>query len=189
MTIAMIQKLVASMVVLTSFFLTFTFVVYYDLMRKLNNSILQLLPGLIIFGFGLAVSIIFGNPALVFKQLFPIKSGFAKTLLGSTVFPLISTTSRTLGIIGGLTSLIDKMWFYWRQERLLFLMRMISIVFMVVIAGNSIFKIIFTDPATIAKRISKVNTIGAWSGTVLGTILFLVTIMALPHIFGKKRNE
>ncbi len=32
MTLALIQKLIASMVVLTSFFLTFIFVVYYDLM-------------------------------------------------------------------------------------------------------------------------------------------------------------
>ena len=177
------------MAVLTSFFLTFIFVVYYDLMRKLNNSLFQLLPGLIIFGFGLSVSIIFGNPALVFKQLFPIKSGFAKTLLGSTVFPLISASARTLGIIGSLSSLIDKMWFYWRQKRLLFIVRMFSIVCMVIIAGNALFKIIFTDPNTVVKGIAKVNTIGAWTGTVLGTLLFLVTIMALPHIFGKKRDE
>ncbi len=147
------------------------------------------MPAIIIFGFGLAISIALRSPALIFKQLFPVKSGFAKEILASSVFPLISAATRTLSIIGSLSALIDKMWFYWRQKRLYFLVRMISIVCMIIIAGNTVFKIIFTEPSTIIKGVKRVNIIGAWSGTVLGTLLFLVTIMALPHIFGKKRDE
>ncbi len=189
MSLALIQKLIASMVILSSFFLTLIFVVYYDLMRKLNNSLLQLLPGILIFGFGIAISIILGKPALIFQKIFPIKSGFAKTILGTTVFPLVSSATRTLSIIGSLSSLIDKMWFYWRQKRLYFIVRMLGVICMLIVAGNTMFKIIFTDSATIIKSVARVNKVGAWAGSVLGTILFLVTLMALPYIFGKKRDE
>ena len=189
MTLSLMQKILLSNVILTSFFLTLIFVVYYDLMRKINNSLFQLLPGIIIFGFGIAVSIIFGSPALVFKQILPIKSGFAKGILGTVIFPLVSAATRTLSIIGSLASLIDKMWFYWRQKRLFFLVRMLSVVCMIIIAGNTLFRIILTNQATITKAVSRLNKIGAWSGTGLGILLFLIAIMALPHIFGKKREE
>ena len=189
MTLSLMQKILLSNIVLTSFFLTMIFVVYYDLMRKLNNSLFQLLPGIIIFGFGIAISIIFRSPALIFKQILPIKSGFAKGILGTTVFPLVSAATRTLSIIGSLASLIDKMWFYWRKKRIFFIIRMLSVVSMIIVAGNTLFRLVLTDQRAIAKGVSRLNKIGAWSGTVLGILLFLITIMALPHIFGKKRQE
>ena len=189
MTLSLMQKILLSNVILTSFFLTFIFVVYYDLMRKINNSLFQLLPGLIIFGFGIAVSILFGAPSLIFKQILPIKSGFAKGILGTVIFPIVAASTRTLSIIGSLSSLIDKMWFYWREKRLFFLIRMLSVICMVIIAGNTLFKIIINDQTTITKGVIRLNKIGAWSGTGLGILLFLITIMALPHIFGKKREE
>jgi len=189
MTLSLMQKILLSNVILTSFFLTLIFVVYYDLMRKINNSLFQLLPGIILFGFGIAVSILFSSPAIIFKQILPIKSGFAKGILGTTIFPLVSASTRTLSIIGSLSSLIDKVWFYWRQRRLFFIIRMLGVVSMIIITGNTLFKIILTDQSTIAKGVSKLNKIGAWSGSILGIFLFLITIMALPHIFGKKREE
>jgi hypothetical protein len=158
-------------------------------MRNINSSLFQLLPGIIIFGFGIAISIIFSTPDLVFKQILPIKSGFAKGILGTVIFPLVSASTRTLSIIGSLSSLIDKMWFYWRQRRLFFIIRMLSVVCMIIIAGNTIFRIIINNPAVIAKGVTRLNKIGAWSGTGLGILLLLITIMALPHIFGKKREE
>lgn len=188
MTLTLIQKLLASLVVLTSLYATFVFVVYYDLVRPIKKSLFNLLPGLIIFGFGIAISIAIGNPDLIFKKLLPLKSGFAKGILGASVLPLVGASIRTLSIIGSLSSLIDKMWFYWRGKRLFFIIRMISVVYLIIIAGNVLFKVIFTDQPTLIKSISKLNKIGAWSASLLGTILLLVTIMALPHIFDKKKN-
>ncbi len=189
MTLTLIQKLLTAVVVLTSFYLTLLFVVYYDLTRRISNSLFNILPGIIIFGFGIAISIIFDNPAFIFKQIFPLKSGFARGILGETVLPLVGASIRTLTIIASASSLIDKMWFYWLQKRIYFLIRMICILCMAIISGNTVFRIIFTDQQTIVKGINKLNTIGAWSGTMLGILLSLVTIMALPHIFGKKKVE
>lgn len=188
MTFSLIQKILLSNVVLTSFFLTLIFAIYYDLMRPINSSLFQLLPGIIIFGFGLAVSILFLNPALIFERILPIKSGFARGILSATIFPLVSASTRTLSIIGSLSLLIDKMWFYWRQKRLFFIIRMLGVISMIIVASNTIFKIILTDQSTIAKSVSMFNTIGAFSGTILGIILLLLTILALPYIFGKKRE-
>lgn len=189
MTLSLIQKILLYNIVLTTFFLTLIFVVYYNLMRKLNNSLFQLLPGIIIFGFGVAISIIFGKPALVFKQILPIKSGFAKGILSTTIFPLVSASTRTLSIIGSLAVLIDKMWFYWRQKRIFFIIRMLSIVSMIIVAGNTLFRIVINEKSVTAKGVARLNTIGAWAGTGLGILLFLITILALPYIFGKKRKE
>ncbi len=188
MTLTLIQKLLTAVVVLTSFYATFIFAVYYDLMRKISKSLFNLLPGLIIFGFGIAAALVFDQPDLIFKQIFPLKSGFARGILGATVFPLIGASIRTLSIIASSTLLIDKMWFYWRSKRLFFIIRMIGVVCMAIIAGNTLFKIIFTDQPTVIKGTTKLNIIGAWAGSILGTLLFLITIMALPHIFGRKKD-
>jgi hypothetical protein len=119
----------------------------------------------------------------------PLKSGFARGILGSTVFPLIGASIQTLSIIGSLSLLIDKMWIYWRPKRIFFLARMTCIICMIIIAGNTLFKVIFTDQQEIIKNTKKLFKIGIWAGTGLGLILLLVTIMALPHIFGSKKEE
>ncbi len=189
MTAALMQKLLASIVVLTSLYLTFIFMVYTDLTRKISRSLFHLLPGIIFFGFGLAISILFQNPDLILKKILPIKSGFAKGILGGTVFPYIGTSVRTMSIIGSLSSLIDKMWFYWLNWRIYYLIRLVAIIFMGIIAGNVIFKIIFvTNQATLVKATTKLNTIGAWTGSLLGAVLVLLTILAIPKLFSKQDN-
>ena len=189
MTLTLIQKLMAAVVVLTTFYATFIFAVYYDLIRKISKSLFNILPALIIFGFGLAISIALNNPDLIFKKIFPLKSGFAKGILGASVIPFIAASIRVMSIIASLSQLIDKMWFYWRKKRLFFLVRMTCVIVLSIIAGNSLFKIIFTDQQTIIKATKKLNTIGASAGTIMGTLLVLVTIMAIPHIFQSPKNE
>lgn len=189
MTLALIQKLLAAVVVLSVFYSTLIFATYYDLMRKISKSLFNILPGLIIFCFGIAVAIFFNSPDLIFQKILPIKSGTAKSILGTTVLPLIGSSIRAMSIFASGTLLIDKMWFYWRDRRLFFAIRMIGIICMIIIAGNTLFKIIFTDQKTIIKGISKLNKIAAYSGTIFGTLLFLITIMAIPHIFGQKKEE
>lgn len=189
MTLTLIQKLLAATVVLTSFYATFIFVLYYDLIRPISRSIFNLLPGLIIFGFGLAISMLFNSPDLIFKKMLPLKSGFAKGILGASVLPLLGASIRTLGIIASLSSIIDKLWFYWRNKRLFFLIRMVSVICLIIIAGNTLFKIIFTDQKTVMKGINKLNTIGTWSGSILGAIAILVTLLAIPHIFSRKKEQ
>ncbi len=187
MTAVLLQKILASLVILTSIYLTFIFVVHYDLTRKLSPSLFQILPGIIFFSFGIAMSILFNHPDLIFKKILPIKSGFAKSILGGTILPLVGTSIRTLSIIASLSSLIDKMWFYWLRWRLYFLIRLSAIIVMAIIAGNTLFKVIFVnDQAAIARGVVKLNKIGAWSGSVLGVILALLTIMAIPQIFARK---
>ncbi len=189
MTAVLLQKILASLVILTSAYLTFIFAVHYDLTRRLSSSIFQLLPGIIFFGFGLAISILFNHPDLIFKQILPIKSGFAKSIIGSTILPLIGTSIRTLSIIASLSALIDKMWFYWLKRRLYFIIRISAIIVMAIIAGNTLFKVIFVnDQASIARGVIKLNKIGAWSGSALGIILSLLTILAIPQIFAKKKD-
>lgn len=188
MTLVMIQKLIASMVIQTTFFLILIFIAYHDLMRRISNSIWQLLPGIGLFALGVGVSISLKQPDFIFAHLFPIKSGFARAIIGSSILPVISAATRTMTIIGSLTLLIDKMWYYWRLKRIPFLIRMQGVVFMIIVAGNTTFRVIFHDPAKLIKGVQKINMVGAWAATILGTILLLTTIMAIPYIFGKKRE-
>ncbi len=189
MTLALMQKLLMAIVVLTTIYTTFIFIAYHDLVRPIGKSLFNLLPGLIIFGLGIAMSTVFNRPDLIFQKILPLKSGFAKGLLGTTVLPLVAISIRILSIIASFSTLIDKMWFYWQSRRLFFIIRMISVICMVVIAGNTLFKIIFTDQSTVTKGIAKLHTIGNWFTSVLGAILLLVTVMALPHIFSRKKEE
>lgn len=189
MVLTLTQKLLLSNVILTSFFLTFIFVVYYDLMRSLSNAVLQLLPGILIFCFGMVASSIFSTPALIFKYLLPIKSGYARGVLAASIFPLVSAATRALSIIGGCSSFIDKMWFYWRQRRLFFPIRMLGVFSMLLIAGNTLFKIILTDQATIAKGAKNLYKIGTWLGTILGIVLFLITLLSLPRLFRRQEED
>lgn len=178
-----------AIVVLTTIYTTFIFIAYYDLVRPISKSLFNLVPGLIIFGFGIALSTIFNRPDLMFQKILPLKSGFAKGMLSSTVLPIIASSIRILSVIASFSAIIDKMWFYWQRKRLFFLIRMISVICMIIIAGNTLFKIIFTDQPTIIKGITKLNKIGAWATSILGAILLLVTIMALPRIFSRTKEE
>jgi hypothetical protein len=190
MTAALLQKLLAAFVVLTSLYLTFIFVIHYDLTRKLSRSLFHLLPGIIFFGFGIAMSILFSTPDLIFKRILPIKSGFAKGVLGSTILPYIGASIRTMSIIASLSSWIDKMWFYWLNWRIYYLIRLASVIFITIIPGNVLFKIIFvTNQAALVKATEKLNTIGAWAGSVLGVLLALITILAIPKLFAKQENQ
>ena len=188
MSAALLQKLLASLVILTSIYLSFIFVVHYDLTRKINNSIFQLLPGIIFFAFGIAIGVVFKSPALIFKQVLPIKSGFVKGALSAIIFPLIGVSIQTMSVIASTSSLIDKMWFFWLKKRLFFIVRLVPLISMGIIGGNTLFKLIFatTDQAAIAKSVIKLNTIGLWTGIILGTILLLLTIMAIPHLFTRR---
>ena len=190
MTAVLIQKLLAAFVVLTSLYLTFIFVIHYDLTRKLSRSLFHLLPGIIFFGFGIAMSILFNSPDLIFKKILPIKSGFAKGILGNTVLPYIGASIRTMSIIASLSSWIDKMWFYWLSWRIYYLIRLASVIFITIIPGNVLFKIIFvTNQAALTKATAKLNIIGAWAGSILGVLLALITILAIPKFFAKRENQ
>lgn len=188
MTAALMQKLLISMIVLTSFFLTFIFCTYYDLVRPIGNSLFQLIPGILFFLIGIATGALFCSPTFIFNQICPIKSGFAKELIGTTIFPLVSATARTLSIIAGLSSLLDKMWFYWRQQRIFLLARLLSVICMLIIAGNAVFTIIAADQSIVLKNVTKINYIGTRTGIFLGAVFLLITILALPYLCGKKRS-
>ena len=189
MTLSLTQKLLAAMIMLTIIYSTIIFLTYYDMMRKLSKSLAHLLPGIILFCFGIAANILFKNPDLIFDQLLPIKSGFAKGIIGTTIFPFVGASIRTLTVIGGLSLLIDKMWFYWRLKRMFFIIRMISVVAMIVIMGNTLFKFIFADQKAIPKATIKLNIISASAGSLLGILLLLTTILAIPHIFAKNQSK
>lgn len=187
MTAALLQKILSSLVVLTTVFFSFIVAAFYDLTRPIGRSLFQLIPGILFFGFGVAISILFKNPDLLFKNVLTIKSGFARGMLSGIIFPYIAATVRTMSIIAGFTSLIDKMWFYWLNWRMYYILRLFSIICLVIIAGNVIFKVIFeTNQSKLIKAASKLNVIGAWSASGLGVILLLLTILALPKIFAKK---
>lgn len=190
MTAALIQKLLASLVVLTALYSTFIFAVHYDLTRKLSRSLFHLLPGIIFFGFGIAVSILFTSPDFFFKRILPLKSGFAKGIVGGVVLPYIGTSIRTMSIISSLTSLVDKMWFYWLNWRIYYLIRLVSVVLITIIPVNVLFKLIFVnDKATLTQSTNKLNVIGAWTGSILGVLLVLLTILAIPKLFSKNNEE
>ncbi len=189
MTLALMQKLLMSIVILTTIYTSFIFIAYHDLVRSISKSLFNLLPGIIIFGLGIALSTLFNRPDLIFQKILPLKSGFAKGMLGATVLPITAVSIRILSILGSFSALIDKMWFYWRGRRLFFLIRMIPVIGMIIVAGNTLFKIIFTDQSTVTKGIAKLQKISTWSLTSLSVILLLVTVMAIPHIFSKKKEE
>ena len=179
------QKLLASSMMLTAFFVIFVTLLHYDLTRKITKSLWQLIPGILILVFGIFMNYMLTDPAYVFTHLFPIKSGFARGALSLTL-PMIVSAVKTMSIIACLTALIDKMWFFWLNERLAYLVRLFVSIFMGIIAGNTLFKITFSSPKELASSTARLKVLSTWSGTILGIILLLVTIMAIPHIFKKK---
>ena len=189
MTLTLTQKLMSAIIILTIIYSTLIFLVYYDMMRKLNKSVVQLLPGIIVFCFGIAANSFFKNPDFIFDQLLPIKSGFARGIIGLTIFPFVGASLRTLTVIGGLSLLIDKMWFYWQAQRISFVIRMTSVVAMAIIMGNTLFKFVFSEQKEIPLATKNLNIISASAGSFLGALLLLVTIMAIPHIFAKDESD
>jgi hypothetical protein len=190
MTAALVQKILAAFVILTATYSACIFAVHYDLTRKLSKSLFHLLPGIIFFGFGIAISIVFGSPTFFFKRIFPIKSGFAKGMVGGYILPYISASIRTMTIIASLTSLIDKMWYYWLNWRIYYIVRLISVVLITIIPVNVLFKLIFAnDQATLTNATTKLNVVGAWTGSILGVLLTLLTILAIPKLFSKQNKE
>lgn len=190
MTAALMQKLLASLVILTALYSTFIFAVHFDLTRRLSRSFFHLLPGIIFFTFGIAVSILFKSPVFFFKRILPLKSGFAKGIVGGVILPYIGTSIQTMSIIASLTSLIDKMWFYWLHWRIYYLARLVSVVLITIIPVNVLFQLIFvSDQVELVKATTKLNAIGAWAGSILGIVLTLLTILATPQLFSKNNKE
>ena len=189
MTAALMQKILASFVVLTVFYTAFIFAMQHDLTRKLSRSLFHLLPGIIIFSLGVSISLLFANPAFFFKNILPIKSGFAKGIVGGFVLPYIGASIRTMSIIASLVSMIDKMWFYWRNSRIYYIIRLLSIIIITIIPVNVLFKLIFiNDQNVLTQATRKLNVIGAWSGSILGVVLVLLTILAIPQLFAKEKE-
>ncbi|SRR5579872_764164 len=184
----LVQKLLMSTIALTLFYSTFITALHYDLTRRITNSFWQVIPGILIFVMGIVFSQILTNPDYVFDNIFSIKSGFARGALGPTL-PLIAASVRVMSIVACLTALIDKMWFFWRKERLLYIVRLLVSIFMSIIAGNTLFVMIFNTPKTLTETISRLNTISAGTASVLGVIFILLTILAIPHLFDKKQTS
>jgi hypothetical protein len=189
MTLTLIQKLLMSIATLTSFYLLYTIALYRDLTRKISKSIFQFIPGILMFALGIAISRILGNPTLLFQTILPLKSGFAKGVLSTTVFPFIATSVRTLSIIAGLTALIDKCWFFWRSSRINYLFRLISVISMTIIAGNTVFKMIFADQKNLIEATQQLVVMSYGIGAFLGCIFIIVAILAMPHIFEKQTPQ
>jgi hypothetical protein len=181
----LVQKLLMSTIALTGFYFAFITILHHDLTRKLTNSLWQIIPGILIFIMGIFISQVLTNPSYVFDILLPIKSGFARGALGPTL-PLIAASVWAMSIVAGLTALIDKMWFFWRKGRLSYIVRLLVTIFMSIIAGNTLFVLISNTPKTLAESINRLNAVSAGAGSLLGLILLLVTILAIPHIFEKK---
>lgn len=184
----LVQKLLVSTISLTAFYFAFIIALHYDLTRKITNSLLQLIPGILIFMMGIFISQMLTDPTYVFSTLFPIKSGFAKGTLGPTL-PLIVASVRAMSIIACFTALIDKMWFFWRKERLSYIVRLLVTIFMTIIAGNTLFTMIFTPPNKLDGAINRLNAVSAAAGTLLGLIFLILTILAIPHIFDTKKSS
>lgn len=189
MTLTLIQKLLISVVSLTTFYLAFIRLLQYDLTRPISRSIFQVIPGFFMLGLGVAISYVMANPSLIFNTVLPLKSGFAKGVLSTTVFPLIAASVRAMSIIACITAFIDKFWFYWRNTRLLYLFRLASLIGMTIIAGNTLFKIIFASQPELKEGICQLDIVSWWLAASLGTVLFIVIIMATPQIFTKKSDQ
>ncbi len=188
MTLTLIQKLLMSVVILTSFYLMYITALYYDLSRRINKSILQFIPGILMFVLGIAISRLLNNPSYLFQTILPLKSGFAKGVLSTTVLPFIATSIGTLSIIACLTSLIDKCWFFWRSTRINYFFRLLSAIGMTIIAGDSLFKIIFADQKQLVAATKNLKILSYGIGVTLGSICILVAIVALPHLFTKEKR-
>ena len=184
----LVQKLLISTIALTAFYFAFITALHYDLTRKITNSLWQIIPGILIFVMGIFISQMLTDPDYVFKYLFTIKSGFAKGALGPNL-PLIVASVRAMSIIACFTALIDKMWFFWRKGRLLYIVRLFVTIFMSIIAGNTLFVIVFGSVKETAKAVIRLNTVSAGAGSILGLIFLLVTILAIPLIFDTKQTS
>ena len=189
MTVALLQKLMTSVVILTTFFALYIYALHTDLTRKINKSILQLVPGILMFMVGVFVARVLNNPEYIFKTILPIKSGFAKSILGTTMLPLIAASIRLMSIIACLTALIDKCWYFWRTTRINYFFRLLSTICMTIVAGNTLYKIIFTDKIERIYTTAKFITLSYWVGLGLGSVFVLVAILAVPNLLPGKQES
>ncbi len=141
------------------------------------------------FTVGIIISRVLSNPETMFKNFLHVKSGTIKGILGATHLPLVATTIRTMSLIACLTALIDKFWFYWQNKRLSFIFRFIISICMTIIAGNTLFKIIFANQKQLINQIEINKKIGFWAGTGLGIILILIIVLAIPTLFANKKSD
>ena len=183
MNTVLLQKILISVVTLNTFYLVYIFALLFDLRRHINRSLFQLLPGALMFGIGMVISYVLSDPKLVFQYIFPIKSGFIKGALGTIHLPLIAASVRTMSVVTCLTAFIDKFWFFWRRKRIIFLFRMLIIIGLTIITGNTLFNIIMMDQKQLCKQIIVMNKIEFWSSITLGSILLIIVILATPTFF------
>ncbi len=186
--INIMQKLLVSTIFLTSFYIVLIAALHYDLTRKINKSLWQLLPGIGILVGGMLMNYILVDPSYVFKNLIQIKSAFARGAIGPMLL-LITASIETMSIIACLTTLIDKMWYFWRNERLMYMARLLATVSISIIAGNTLFKMIFGNQKEVAKGTLRLNNLSGAAGTILSIVLLLITIMAIPHLFDKRKTR
>lgn len=189
MTAVLFQKILASVVILTTFFALYINALHFDLTRKINKSLLQLIPGILMFTFGVIIARILNDPSYIFKTVLPIKSGFTKSFLGAAIFPLIAASVRLMSIIACLTALIDKCWYFWRTNRINYFFRLLSTICMSIVAGNTMYKIIFTDQTERLYTAKKFVTLSYWVGLGLGSICILVVILAVPNLLHRKKES
>ena len=189
MTLTLIQKLLMSIATLTSFYLLYIVALYRDLTRTISKSIFQFIPGIIMFVLGVAISRLLSNPSILFQTILPLKSGFAKGVLSTTVLPFIAASIQTLSIIACLTSLIDKCWFFWRSSRINYLFRLLSAIGMTAIAGDALFKIIFADQKKLIEATKQLALTSYGIGAFLGCIFIITAILAIPHIFSSEKKS
>lgn len=189
MAAALNQKLIASVILLTVLYSTLIFITYYDLMRAIGRSLMQLLPGIAMLAFGAITNAIFLNPSFVFENLLPIKSGFAKGIIGTTIFPYVGASLGVLTIISGFSLLIDKIWFYWHTLRIPFLIRMLSVAAMVIITVDVLFNFIYIDLKELPDQTSKLSAIGIAAGVFLSVLLLLIILGGLSHKPAHTNND
>ncbi len=188
MNAALIQKLLISIAGLTAIYLTFINVLHQDLIRKISRSFAQLIPGILLVAAAFILSKILRNPELVFKYLLPIKSGTGRKIIGTNLLPLIAESIYTIGIITGLTAIIDKLLYFWRKKRLPYLLSLIIIILSTIIAAAALLAVISGEAGVTTRRTEQLHIVRLIATNILGITALILTIINITKLIGAKKQ-
>ncbi len=169
MNVALIRKLMISIVSLTTYFLLFIGVFNRDMRRPLSRSVLQFIPGIVLGVVGVFLSRFIMDPDF-FKSILIIKSGFARKIIGSTLVPLIGNAMYSMGVIAGQIAIIDKLVFFLKNRRLPYIFALISIAGLSTIAAATLVVTIVGSQPLIIKTAEQMGDVGYTAGIILAII-------------------
>ncbi len=189
MTLSLLRKLLASIAVITTFYLVFLGLLYRDLTRSINRSIRHIIPGLLMIFGGIIISRLLMDPNQI-RNILLIKSGFINKALKQIMLPYIASSVSLITMTGGQIAIMDKLLYIWRGKRLPYLITFITTIFIASIAGTALFVIIGEAQKTILESTQNIEQLYTILTTMLTPLTaLLVAINCAKYVWERVKSR